>query len=252
MTFRLKIILQLGSLISYSFLLVACRQSPTSSPAQNPTPPAVEAKAATAGSSPAQNPMAPAIGAKAATAGNSPAGLDGQTVVPGVYQIQSGIPYNGSQGLCWDLYSYTGGAAIIGNPCDGNSPTQLFRVNDDMDAGGYRTINSTYKEPNFDVVAFGNCPDGSCSGTTIMIAESTGAWNQHKSNLPAPGPPPRYRFNDIPNCPGCRYIAINPDGQWCVDRPSQNLGNVGGWGAYLQPFNCDGQQNQRWIMLGPK
>lgn len=165
-----------------------------------------------------------------------------QTVVPGVYEIQSGIPYNGSQGMCWDLdTNYPTGAIIIQNPCSGH-PTQLFRVNDDMDANGFRTISSTFSFPNFQYVIEGPGPGQDHS---IMMQAT------NKLQEPSPIPPikpDRFRFNDISNCGGCRYIAIAPSAQWCVDRPTQHMDP----GDYIQPFNCDAGKNQIWIMLGPR
>lgn len=225
MTVRFKSLLQLGLPILCCLLLSACRQSATSSPAQNAT--------------------APAIGAKAVMAG----GLDGQTVVPGVYQIQYGTPFNGSQGLCWDLYPFNinafTGAALIVDPCDANSPNQFFRVNDDMDASGYRTISSTQHEPNYNGLSSTTCISGTGSNCPDML------YFQSAVGF-------RVRFNDIPNGAGRRYIAFEfPNdpkdaGQFCVDRPSDTIGNTSGIGAYLQAFNCDSQANQVWIMLGPK
>jgi hypothetical protein len=170
----------------------------------------------------------PAIGAKLALP------LPTQTVVPGVYEIQSGIPYNGSQGMCWDLdLNHPSAAVIIQNPCSAH-PTQLFRVNDDMDANGYRTISSTFSYPNYQYIFQGNDPGG--SGNEVMQA-TNGSINRD-----------RFRFNDIPNCGGCRYIAIDPSAQFCVDRPTQHMDP----GDYIQPFNCNNGQNQIWIMLGPR
>jgi hypothetical protein len=154
-----------------------------------------------------------------------------QTVGPGTYAFQSGIPY-GNPGMCWDLRSQdfgSGGVRIQQNTCNGTQNQHFILTNPDSD--GFFQIKTEYGNYPFVVQA-------GLIGFGIQAVPEMGL---------LPDSFNRWRFNDQPGGAGRRFIVNKYDGT-CVDRPTEAMNP----GDRIQTYTCNGSQGQTWIPLGPQ
>jgi hypothetical protein len=153
-----------------------------------------------------------------------------QTVQPGVYAFQSAIPFAGSQGMCWDLRSQDVGndyVRIQQNGCNGTQ-YQHFIVGN-PDSNGFYEVTTQL------------------SG--YQYVDNSGVIGRGLSAYNGGGLPSslwHWRFEDVPNGSGRRYIKSEYDGT-CVDRPTESM-NLG---DRVQTYTCNGSENQQWIPIGP-
>lgn len=152
-----------------------------------------------------------------------------QTVTPGTYAFQSAVPFDGSIGMCWHLRSQDVGndyVRIQQNGCDGTQ-NQHFIVGN-LDANGFYEVTtqlSGYKYvDNSGAVGYGM----SANNGALLPATF---WH--------------WRFVDVPNGSGRRYIVSEYDGS-CVDRPTEAMNP----GDRVQTMTCNGNVNQQWIPIG--
>jgi hypothetical protein len=166
---------------------------------------------------------------------NRPQTYAKETVEPGTYAFQSGIPY-GQPGMCWDLRSQdfgSGAVRIQQNACNGTN-YQNFIVTD-PDSDGFYRIETQFSDYHYvvqaGIIGFGLTADLGSSFGPGLLPESFNRW----------------RFNDQPGGAGRRFIVNKYDGT-CVDRPTEAMNE----GDRIQTYTCNGSEGQTWIPLGAK
>jgi hypothetical protein len=155
------------------------------------------------------------------------------TVTPGVYEFQSGIPYNGSRGMCWNVVRHQ----IQQLTCSGYA-SQQFRIVDDIDANANRTISFNSDQGLAHVTAVGT---NGLLGALLWVV-TPGPIHTSEGDIPVGVA--RWRFDDVPQGSGRRYI-VEPGSGLCIDRPTDAMNE----GDRVQLYTCAHTQGQQWILV---